>query len=101
MARAKEPKATTTKTGRNTTDAGNGKNVTARTTNVTTTNILGSPLRTINPDERNRMIREAAYFRALKRGFKNGDPLQDWVAAEREIDGWLKSRERDNRPRAS
>lgn len=36
-------------------------------------------------DERQRMIAEAAYFRALSRGFTGGDPMQDWIVAEREI----------------
>jgi hypothetical protein len=34
------------------------------------------------------MIREAAYFRAAHRAFEPGNALQDWLAAEREID-WL------------
>lgn len=32
------------------------------------------------------MIAEAAYYRALNRGFNGGDPNEDWFAAEREID---------------
>ena len=36
-------------------------------------------------DERHRMIAEAAYFRALARGFAGGDPLEDWLTAEQEI----------------
>ena len=39
----------------------------------------------VSPEERQRMIAEAAYFRALQRGF-GGDPVADWLAAEREID---------------
>ena len=35
------------------------------------------------------MIAEAAYFRAEKRGFAEGDPMQDWLEAEREIDCML------------
>jgi hypothetical protein len=30
-------------------------------------------------------------MKAEKRGFKNGDPMQDWVNAEKEVDGWLKT----------
>lgn len=41
--------------------------------------------------EQRRMIAEAAYFRALKRGFNGGDPLDDWLAAEREISQGLLS----------
>lgn len=40
----------------------------------------------IDPEERAKLIAEAAYFRAQKRGFKGGDPVTDWLAAEREID---------------
>jgi hypothetical protein len=32
------------------------------------------------------MIRRAAYLRALKRGFQPGRELEDWLAAEAEID---------------
>ncbi len=36
--------------------------------------------------ERRRMIAEAAYYRAEHRGFLNGNPDQDWLEAEHEID---------------
>jgi hypothetical protein len=41
--------------------------------------------------ERERMIAEAAYYYAEKRGFEDGEEarLQDWLAAEREIDALL------------
>jgi hypothetical protein len=39
--------------------------------------------------ERERMIREAAYFRAAQRGFTGGDPLGDWLDAESDIDAQL------------
>jgi len=39
----------------------------------------------ISLEERHRRIAEAADFRALARGFNGGDPLEDWLAAEREI----------------
>ncbi|PKM46738.1 MAG: hypothetical protein CVV05_03215 [Gammaproteobacteria bacterium HGW-Gammaproteobacteria-1] len=35
------------------------------------------------------MIREAAYYRALHRGFGGGAEAEDWCAAEREIDVML------------
>lgn len=44
---------------------------------------------TISAAERRSMIEQAAYFRAEKRGFAPGDALQDWLAAEAEIDGQL------------
>jgi hypothetical protein len=53
----------------------------------------------LNPDaaeQKRRMIAEAAYFRAQKRGFANSDPVQDWLAAESEIDEQLERlRERE------
>jgi hypothetical protein len=29
----------------------------------------------------------AAYYKAQQRGFQGGNPLEDWLAAEREFDG--------------
>jgi hypothetical protein len=43
----------------------------------------------VSPEERHRMIAEAAYYRALARGFSGGDPLADWLEAEAEIDRML------------
>lgn len=40
----------------------------------------------ITAEERQAMIREAAYLRAEQRGFAGGSPEEDWVLAEREID---------------
>ena len=42
--------------------------------------------RSIPDDIRLQMIREAAYFRAEKRGFVEGSAHQDWYEAEQEID---------------
>jgi hypothetical protein len=44
---------------------------------------------TIGPDWHRQMIEEAAYYRAEKRGFRAGDPVADWLAAEAEIDELL------------
>lgn len=44
---------------------------------------------TIAPDERQRMIAEAAYYRAERRGFTGGSDVEDWLAAEAEVDGLL------------
>jgi len=35
---------------------------------------------------RDKLVREAAYFRAERRGFSPGGELEDWVAAERDVD---------------
>ncbi len=32
-------------------------------------------------------IAEAAYYRAERRGFTGGDPVEDWLAAEKELEG--------------
>ena len=39
----------------------------------------------LNAEERERLIAQAAYFRAEKRGFVPGCELQDWVEAEAEV----------------
>jgi hypothetical protein len=41
----------------------------------------------IDWEERHRRIAEAAYYRAERRGFTPGYEEEDWIAAEREIDG--------------
>jgi hypothetical protein len=38
------------------------------------------------PEERYRLIAEIAYLKAEKRGFEGGDPIQDWLDAEQEVD---------------
>ncbi len=40
----------------------------------------------VSPEQRLDMIREAAYYLAERRGFAQGDALQDWIVAEMEID---------------
>jgi hypothetical protein len=43
-------------------------------------------LKNVTPEQRQDMIREAAYYRAERRNFTNGSDAEDWAAAEREID---------------
>jgi hypothetical protein len=38
---------------------------------------------------RRAMIAEAAYLRAERRGFAPGGEVEDWLAAEREVDALL------------
>ncbi len=40
-------------------------------------------------DKRVALIQQMAYFIAEKRGFEGGDPVQDWLAAERQVDEML------------
>jgi hypothetical protein len=53
-----------------------------------------NPLRFCQPrrqttQERQALIARAAYFRAEKRGFQAGHALEDWFAAEAEVDQHL------------
>jgi hypothetical protein len=42
-------------------------------------------------EDRARSIAEAAYYRAERRGFAPGAELEDWLAAEREIDALVRA----------
>ena len=44
----------------------------------------------LSEDQRRRMVAEAAYYRALRRGFAAGGEVEDWLAAEREINQHLR-----------
>ena len=46
----------------------------------------------VSEEERQSMIAEAAYYRAERRGFQDGNPVEDWLAAEAEIDEGLARR---------
>jgi hypothetical protein len=51
--------------------------------------------RAVDVDARRRLIEQCAYLRAERRGFVGGDPHQDWLDAEMEVDalllqGWTK-----------
>jgi len=37
------------------------------------------------PSDLNKLIAEAAYYRAQRRGFAPGHELDDWIAAEAEV----------------
>jgi hypothetical protein len=52
------------------------------------------PLRFVRPvcvtdNARRVLIAETAYFRSQKRGAEAGNPLDDWLAAEAEVDARL------------
>jgi hypothetical protein len=51
--------------------------------------VLLKPVGEVTPEERYRMIGEAAYYRAEKRGFAPGGEHEDWAAAVAEIDAML------------
>jgi hypothetical protein len=41
---------------------------------------------------RHDMVSEAAYFRAERRGFSPGHEIEDWLAAEEEVDELIAAR---------
>lgn len=43
----------------------------------------------ISPADRHKMVEVAAYRRAQQRGFVGGDPHDDWLAAEGDVDAML------------
>ena len=63
--------------------------IVAKSGKLPSTQVSGSGRGTFSsmtPDQRKHMIEEAAYYRAESRGFRNGDPLQDWLEAEAAIE---------------
>lgn len=46
---------------------------------------------TVSEDARRAMIAQAAYLRAERRGFAGGDEVEDWLAAEAEVDALLRA----------
>ena len=46
----------------------------------------GASAQLCNAEARRAMIEQAAYFLAKHRGFTPGHELEDWLAAEREVD---------------
>ena len=43
----------------------------------------------VEPGQRSTLISQAAYFRAMSRGFEPGHELEDWLSAEAEVDAEL------------
>lgn len=52
----------------------------------TTRNTAATTRQRIPEHERRRQIAEAAYYRAERRGFQGGDPVDDWLVSEAEYD---------------
>ena len=50
----------------------------------------GAPCSNVTPEERRDMIATAAYYRAECRGFAECCELEDWLAAEAEIDQFMR-----------
>lgn len=95
---AKSPAAKTAKTKTATAKTATAKTGTTRTGTARTAagTARPAPVRPepapVSPETRDALIREAAYYRAERRGFAEGDPGADWVAAEAEIDQLLAAR---------
>ena len=51
-------------------------------------------VRQITAADRRQMIAEAAYLRAERRGFAPGGEIEDWLAAEEEVDALLAADDR-------
>lgn len=79
MPRTTTKKETMTPTMNNTPRKGNGGTTMKKTQSMPN----------VNENERRRMIAEAAYYKAMHRNFSHGDPTQDWLTAEREINARL------------
>jgi hypothetical protein len=43
----------------------------------------------VSAESRHEMIAKAAYYRAEKRNFQNGDPVADWLSCAKEVDALL------------
>jgi hypothetical protein len=50
---------------------------------------IESVTRFVGPEHRAALIAQAAFFRAEKRGFAPGSEVEDWLAAEAEVDAKL------------
>ena len=48
-----------------------------------------SSRKSITPEERHELIEASAYLKAERRGFQGGNPVNDWLEAEAEIDAML------------
>ena len=46
---------------------------------------------TVSEDARRAMVAQAAYLRAERRGFSPGGEVEDWLAAEAEVDALLRA----------
>ena len=51
---------------------------------------VGNGAAVLDERQRREMIATAAFLRAQRRGFESGAELEDWLAAEEEIDRWLR-----------
>lgn len=77
----------------NTPKKSNTKKTAARSgTTGTQTNRTKQTVETPAPEERYRLIAEAAYLLAGQRGFEGGSAQEDWLRAEKSVDVRLKGK---------
>ena len=50
-----------------------------------------SAVKSLSYEKRYQMIAEAAYLIAEKQQFKPGKEMENWLAAEKQIDDWIKA----------
>jgi len=50
-----------------------------------------APKQVLTTEQRNHYVSVAAFYLAERRGFTLGDPVNDWLAAEAEVDRLLAS----------
>ncbi|MFQ5635661.1 MAG: DUF2934 domain-containing protein [Gammaproteobacteria bacterium] len=51
---------------------------------ITASQIISTTV--VTAAERHRLIAETAFLKAERRGFSGGDPVEDWLEAEEEVD---------------
>lgn len=61
----------------------------SRSSAASTAKATAAVTRSVSADQRHTMIAESAYRRAEARGFQGGDPVQDWLEGEKEVDALL------------
>lgn len=84
---AKKPTASAAPTARKA-RPGNGAGA-SKKTSATSPPAKSRSAKTPRGKQRATLIQQTAYFIAEKRGFQGGDPVQDWLAAEKQVDKML------------
>jgi hypothetical protein len=88
------PRTGTGRTKKPTPPAAAAQATSQKPTEVTATHLARRDIPSFS-ESREARIAEAAYWRAERRGFVAGQELDDWLAAEREIDEDIAQRSQD------
>jgi hypothetical protein len=86
------PRSGTGRTRKKTAPAGAPQPPTSEPTAVTAAHLERREIPSFS-ESREARIAEAAYWRAERRGFVAGQELDDWLAAEKEVDNEIASRQ--------